>query len=82
MVGWLQLWWLSVLGEDNLIRRFHTRHLDPTQLDPMLLSLIIDGPTNVVIDAETSRYQSSRVHVKFIDCVLMFDCLSQLRVEL
>ena len=82
MVGWLQLWWLGVLGEHNLIRRYHTRQLDPTQLDPTLLSLIIDDPTNVVIDAETSRYQSSRIHVKFIECVLMFDCLSLLRVEL
>ena len=50
--------WLGVLGEANLIRRYHARQLDPAQLDPTLLSLIIDDPINVVIDAETSRYQN------------------------
>ena len=73
MVGWLQLGWLGVLGEDNLIRRYHTRQLDPTQLDPTLLSLIIDDPTNVVIDIETSRYQSSRVRHLF-DALFSFMC--------
>ena len=65
--------WLGVLGEANLIRRYHARQLDPTQLDPTLLSLIIDDPTNVVIDAETSRYQSNRVRHRF-DLLSSFMC--------
>ena len=50
--------WLGVLGEANLIRRYHARQLDPTQLDPTLLSLVKNDSTNVVTDAETSRYQN------------------------
>ena len=50
--------WLGVLGEANLIRRYHARQLDPTQLDPTLLSLVKNDSLNVATDAETSRYQN------------------------
>ena len=34
--GTSEVVWLGVLGEANLIRRYHARQLDPTQLDPTL----------------------------------------------